>query len=78
MGKTTHCVDVAAGVVDADYTGEIQVVLANNSDKDFKVTAGDRIAQLVLAPVRQAHYVEVEELDGTDRGEGGFGSTGTN
>ena len=65
------------GTIDSDYRGEMKVILINHSSDPFQIFPGDRIAQLVLSPVRQAKYLEVEELDGTDRGEGGLGSTGT-
>lgn len=64
------------GVVDADYRGEICVGLKNTSDKVFRVNSGDRIAQMVIAPVVYAEFEEVSELSDTVRGEGGFGSTG--
>ncbi|ATB42244.1 deoxyuridine 5'-triphosphate nucleotidohydrolase [Cystobacter fuscus] len=64
------------GTVDADYRGEVQVVLVNLSSHPFTVKRGERIAQLVVAPVSRASLVEWEELDSTERGEGGFGSTG--
>ena len=65
------------GTVDADYRGEIGVILVNLSNNVFEVTDGERIAQLVIAKHEQAEWVEVEELDSTQRGTGGFGSTGT-
>jgi dUTP pyrophosphatase len=65
------------GTIDADYRGEIQVVLANLGSESFAVSRGMRIAQLVIAPVVRAHIVEVESLDKTSRGGGGFGSTGS-
>ena len=65
------------GTIDADYRGEIQVVLANLGSESFAVSRGMRIAQLVIAPVVRAHIVEVESLDQTSRGSGGFGSTGS-
>ena len=65
------------GTVDADYRGEIGVILVNLSNEVFEVTDGERIAQLVIAKHEQAEWVEVEELDSTERGAGGFGSTGT-
>ena len=65
------------GTVDADYRGEIGVILVNLSNDVFEVTDGERIAQLVIAKHEQAEWVEVEELDSTQRGTGGFGSTGT-
>jgi len=64
------------GTIDSDYRGEIKVILANLGDAPFKVARGDRIAQLVPAPVHRAALEEVEALDGTARGDGGFGSTG--
>ena len=64
------------GTIDSGYRGEVGVILANFGDGDFKVSKGDRIAQLVVAPVTQAEVVEVAEVDETDRGSGGFGSTG--
>lgn len=67
----------APGTVDAGYRGEISVTLFNSSKQDFVVTAGDRIAQLVFQQFDQAHFIQVQQLPQTDRGEGGFGSTGT-
>jgi dUTP pyrophosphatase len=64
------------GTIDADYRGEVQVILANVSNTPFTLKRGDRIAQLVIAPVTQAQLVEVETLENTARGSGGFGSTG--
>jgi dUTP pyrophosphatase len=66
----------APGTVDADYRGEVGVILINLSNKNFVVEDGERIAQLVFAEVKQATWNEVIELTETDRGEGGFGSTG--
>lgn len=66
----------APGTIDADYRGEIQVILVNLGTEDFVIKRGDRIAQMVIAPVVQAHVVEVSELVDTARGVGGFGSTG--
>jgi len=66
------------GTIDADYRGELKVILINLTDKDFMVTRGMRIAQLVIAPVVQAHLQVVTSLDETKRGTGGFGSTGKN
>lgn len=68
--------NVGAGVVDANYRGEIKVVLFNHDSKDYDVKIGDRIAQLILIPVAYAGIVKVESLDDTDRSAGGFGSTG--
>ncbi|RAI39950.1 dUTP diphosphatase [Rhodoplanes roseus] len=64
------------GTIDADYRGEVQVVLANFGDAPFAVTRGTRIAQLVVAPVLHVAVTEAETLDETARGAGGFGSTG--
>ncbi|WP_157208655.1 dUTP diphosphatase [Mariniflexile maritimum] len=67
----------APGTVDADYRGEIGVILINLSHENFTVNNGERIAQLVIAKHERAEWVAVEALSETDRGEGGFGSTGT-
>ncbi len=64
------------GTIDSDYRGELKVILINHGAQDFAIARGDRIAQLILAPVVQAAWDEVEELDETARGAGGFGSTG--
>jgi dUTP pyrophosphatase len=64
------------GTIDADYRGEIQVIMVNLGHEAFVVTRGMRIAQLIVAPVTRAHLVEVAALDDTPRGAGGFGSTG--
>lgn len=64
------------GTVDADYRGEVRVILVNLGPDDFVIRRGERIAQLLISPVVQAGWREVEELDATTRGEGGFGSTG--
>ncbi|MDB5677673.1 dUTP diphosphatase [Sphingomonas bacterium] len=64
------------GTIDQDYRGEIKVILANLGDEPFEIARGDRIAQLVPAPVQRAMLDEVEQLGDTDRGSGGFGSTG--
>jgi len=66
----------APGTIDADYRGEIKVILINLGSEPFTVERGDRIAQLVVAPVTRVAYVEVEEIDDTERGAGGFGHTG--
>lgn len=75
-----HGISTGAGVIDADYRGEVKVVLFNHSKKDFEIKKGDRIAQLVLERIVNASIKEIsaEELDQTTRGEGGFGSTGSN
>ena len=67
----------APGTIDADYRGEIGIILINHGDTAFEITPGMRIAQMVVAPVVQAHWREVDSLDETDRGDSGFGSTGT-
>ncbi|WP_298532376.1 dUTP diphosphatase [uncultured Algibacter sp.] len=67
----------APGTIDADYRGEIGVILVNLSSEDFTIQNGERIAQLVIAKHERAEWNQVEELSETDRGEGGFGSTGT-
>lgn len=71
-----HSIDVGAGVIDADYRGPVGVILFNHSDVDFEVKAGDRIAQLIIEKIMTPDVMEVEDLDSTVRGEGGFGSTG--
>ena len=65
------------GTIDADYRGEVKVILINHGPDDFVIRRGNRIAQLVIAPVVQATWDEVADLDSTARGAGGFGSTGT-
>ena len=67
----------APGTIDADYRGEIGVILVNLSNEDFIIQNGERIAQLVIAKHERAEWLEVQTLSETDRGEGGFGSTGT-
>ena len=64
------------GTIDSDYRGELKVILINHGAEPFVIARGDRVAQLVLAPVVQAAWDEVPELDATERGAGGFGSTG--
>ena len=64
------------GTIDADYRGEVGVILVNLSDKAFTVNPGERIAQMVVARYERVEWEEVEQLDRTERGEGGFGSTG--
>jgi len=66
------------GTIDADYRGEIKVIVINHGEEEFIINHGDRIAQMVIAPVTQFPVVEVDELSETERGEGGFGSTGVN
>lgn len=64
------------GIIDSDYRGEIMVALHNHSTEDITIEAGERVAQMVIAPYVYARYEEVEELEETVRGAGGFGSTG--
>lgn len=64
------------GTIDSDYRGELKVIMINHSDDNFPIQRGDRIAQLVVSPVTQGQWEEVEDLDETARGAGGFGSTG--
>ena len=71
-----HSIDVGAGVIDADYRGEVKVLLFNFSDNDFSINPGDRIAQMIIEKYTPTELVEVQELDSTERGAGGFGSTG--
>lgn len=71
-----HGIVVPTGTIDADYRGDIGVVVYNLSREPYIIRPGDRIAQLVICPVIQADWQQVESLDETDRGDGGFGSTG--
>jgi dUTP pyrophosphatase len=64
------------GTVDSDYRGELKTTIINLGSEPFLINRGDRIAQMIIAPVIQAEMIEVESLDETERGEGGFGSTG--
>lgn len=64
------------GTIDAGYRGEVGVILANFGENEFKVAKGDKIAQIVIQPVIRAEIEETQSIDATDRGEGGFGSTG--
>jgi len=75
----THGVTVlnSPGTIDADYRGEVKVLLVNLGDEPFEIRRGDRIAQVVVAPVAQVELVPVETVTGTTRGRGGFGSTGS-
>ena len=66
------------GTIDSDYRGEVKVILINHGKDAFAVNNGDRIAQLIVAPVTQGVFEKTDELDSTERGEGGFGSTGVN
>ena len=74
-GAPRTCIN-APGTIDADYRGEIQVLLVNLSGEPFTLRRGERIAQLVIAPVVRAELEEVDTLPTTRRGDGGFGSTG--
>ena len=71
-----HSIDVGARVIDADYRGPVGVILFNHSDTDFEVKVGDRIAQLIIEVIMIPDVAEVDDLDSTARGSGGFGSTG--
>ncbi|CAK9820167.1 Deoxyuridine 5'-triphosphate nucleotidohydrolase [Anthophora quadrimaculata] len=71
-------VDVGAGVIDADYRGNVGIVLFNHSNEDLKISAGDRVAQLICEKIAYPELQETNSLDNTERGEGGFGSTGKN
>lgn len=73
-----HFIDVGAGVIDRDYRGNVGVVVFNFGPNDFEVKKGDRIAQLILERIFIPDLLEVSTLDGTNRGSGGFGSTGSN
>ena len=66
----------APGTIDAGYRGEVKVILINHGEEAFEITKGMRIAQLMVKPVYDSEFVEVEALDETDRGVGGFGSSG--
>lgn len=76
--KTNLLVTNSPGTIDSDYRGEIKVILGNFGSEDYVVNHGDRIAQMVIAPVIQADFVLVDGLSDTQRGSGGFGSTGKN
>ncbi|KJZ77875.1 Deoxyuridine 5'-triphosphate nucleotidohydrolase [Hirsutella minnesotensis 3608] len=71
-----HFIDTGAGVIDADYRGQVKVLLFNHADADYEIKEGDRIAQLVLERIVTPDVVEVQELAESVRGAGGFGSTG--
>lgn len=70
------CLSNGVGVIDSDYRGEVCVGLCNVSDKEYTITPGERVAQMVISPVSLMPAVEVSELSDTERGQGGFGSTG--
>ena len=69
-------IDVGAGVIDSDYRGEIKVLLFNHSETDFQVNVNDRIAQIIIEKIAETKLVKIQTLTETERGEGGFGSTG--
>lgn len=69
-------ISILGGVIEFGYTGEYGVIVLNTGDEDFEIRAGNKIAQVVVAPVASVELEEVEELSDTDRGDGGFGSTG--
>ena len=71
-------IDVGAGVIDANYRGEVGAVLFNFGDEDFVVNMGDRIAQLIFEKIKTPEIKEMNDLEGTDRGTGGYGNTRTN
>jgi len=71
-----HSIDVGAGVIDEDYRGPLNVILFNLGDQDFEIKRGDRIAQLICEKIEQTDLEEVSDLDSTERGANGFGSTG--
>ena len=70
-------IDVGAGVIDADYRGEVKVLLFNLGQTDFKIEEGDRIAQLIIEKCTSTELKEMGDLDDTNRGDQGFGSTGS-
>lgn len=74
--KRGICLANGIGVIDSDYRGEVRVGLKNDGGEPFDVAPGDRIAQLMLMPIYAANIIEADELDETERGAGGFGSTG--
>lgn len=69
-------IDVGAGVIDSDYRGEVKVLLFNFADQDFEVAQGTRCAQLIIERIAETKLVKAEKLDNSNRGAGGFGSTG--
>ena len=75
--KKGICLSNGIGVIDSDYRGEISVGLFNSSKESFTIECGERIAQLMFMPFAAAAFISVDSLDETERGEGGFGSTGT-
>lgn len=75
-GNTSKSIDIGIGTIDAGYRGEICACVINNSDKPYTVHDGDRICQMALREAPKANFIVVDSLDETERGEGGFGSTG--
>jgi len=73
-----HHINVQAGVVDEDYHGKLSMIFFNHTDKQFHVSRGDRLAQLICQNIYYSHPEEVKELDDNERGKNGFGSTGRN
>jgi dUTP pyrophosphatase len=71
-----HGIDTLAGVIDSDYRGEVRVVLVNHGEEPFRVSRGDRVAQLLVQRVERVGFVAAPAIGETDRGDGGFGSTG--
>ena len=71
-------IDTMAGVIDPDYTGEIKVLLYNNSNEPFEIKSGERIAQIIFESFKQPLFNEVKQIQETERSSGGFGSTGVN
>jgi len=71
-----HGIDTLAGVIDSDYRGEVKVVLVNHGREPFPIASGDRVAQLLVQRIETAVFAEARELDDSERGAGGFGSTG--
>ena len=76
-GLTNKKLIPLGGILDEDYTGEVIVIMLNTTDKYLSINNGDRIAQMAIRPYYQGEFEEVDELDETERGDGGFGSTGT-
>ena len=74
--SSKHSLEKVAGVIDHDYRGEVGVVLHNQSDKNYKIAKGDKIAQMLIQKVERVKIIETENLSDTSRGSGGFGSTG--
>ena len=77
-GLSVKGIDLGAGTIDPDYRGEIKVLLINNGTVPFEIKTGDRICQAIVRPVISSEFIPVDDLEQTERGSGGFGSTGTN